>query len=134
MAASSRSKPSSDDPVMMAHARANGSTDAESPSSAERSSKLPLLPLVGRHRDDDEPDRRIELRREGLVRSGQRRLDASHDVLGDFLLEALLVGGRRLGLRRGRGGRSPALRAQLVDQDVLLLYSLLELLELLLHR
>src|SRR5207249_3136999 len=99
------------------------------------------LAAVRPHRVDDEPDRRVELRREGLVGRRELRPEALHEVLGDLALEPLLVGRRGLGglgLRGLRGDgrrrrRRLLLGAQLVDQLLLPLELLLHLLELLPH-
>ena len=89
-----------------------------------------VLLAVREHVVEDQPDRRIELRWEGLVRSGERGLHPTEDLLGHLPLQAFLVRRRRAGRRSGRGRRLRLLRAQLVDHLLLLLDLTLELLEL----
>ena len=89
------------------------------------------LAAVRPNRIHDEPDRRVELRRERLVGGGERRLDAPHDAVGDVALDALLV--RRRRSRRRWYRRRVLLGAQLLDQLLLLLHLFLQLLELALH-
>src|SRR5439155_19545746 len=83
-----------------------------------------VLLAVRKHVVEDQPDRRLELRWEGLVRSGERGLHPTEDLLGHLPLQAFLV------RRRRRGRRLRLLRAQLVDHLLLLLDLTLELLEL----
>src|SRR5207245_9741532 len=83
----------------------------------------PGLGAVGGHVVEDEADRRVELRREGLVRRREARLDTPQALLGHLALQPLLLGSlRRWRRRRRRGGSDGRFGTrELVDHRLLLL-------------